>query len=147
MSTIRVFKHYIKVPLLLLAILDFGILVASIYLAAEIRIPNMKHDGLSEILSFSTRAQIYAITMIFGMLAVGLYQTRIREGIIGILLRLIIAYSLGTVTLALLFYLVPDAFLGRGILIIATMISLTVILVIRYAIFKFNSDIDRKSVV
>ena len=146
MSTIRVFKHYIKVPLLLLAILDFGILVTSVYLAADIRMPNMEYDGLDELLSYGTRAQIYAITMIFGMLAVGLYQTRIREGIIGILLRLIIAYSIGTMALALLFYLVPDAFLGRGILIISTILSLTVILFMRYAIFKFDSNIFKRRI-
>jgi len=126
--------------------LEFGVLVSSVYLAADIRMPHMKYDGLDELLSYSTRAQIYAITMIFGMMAVGLYQARIREGIIGILLRLIIAYSIGIVALALLFYLVPDAFLGRGILIISTILSLTIILVIRYAIYKYDSNLFKRRI-
>lgn len=126
--------------------LEFGVLVSSVYLAADIRMPHMKYDGLDELLSYGTRAQIYAITMIFGMMAVGLYQARIREGIIGILLRLIIAYSIGIVALALLFYFVPDAFLGRGILIISTILSLTIILVIRYAIYKYDSNLFKRRI-
>jgi len=134
------------VPLLFLAVLEFTLLVASVYLAADIRMPDMKYDGLDELLPFSSRAQIYAIAMMFGMMAVGLYQTRIRDGMVGILLRLIIAYSIGTVALAVLFYFVPDAFLGRGILIIATVISVTTVLIIRYTIYKFDSDMFKQRV-
>ncbi len=106
----------------------------------------MKYDGLDDILSYGSRAQFYAATMIVAMMSVGLYQTRIRNGISGILLRLIIAYSIGILALALLFYIVPDAFLGRGILVISTIISLSTVLIIRYIIYKFDSNIFKQRV-
>ena len=80
------------------------------------------------------------------MIAIGLYQARLREGVLGFLLRLSAALFLGTVALSLIFYLFPSLFLGRGVLLLAEMISFFGIALIRNVIYFSGSNIFKKNI-
>ena len=91
-------------------------------------------------------ALIYALVMTLSMIAIGLYQARLREGILGFLLRLSAALFLGTVALSLVFYLFPSLFLGRGVLLLAEVISFAGIALIRNVIYFSGSSIFKKNI-
>lgn len=80
------------------------------------------------------------------MIATGLYQTSMREGMFGVLLRLVVSYFLGVVILAFIFYSFPAFFLGRGVLILAVIFSGTAIVILRIIFFKADPNIFKRRV-
>ena len=70
------------------------------------------------------------------MLATGLYQGHIREGMAGILLRLLISMIASGVLVSLVFYLLPDLYLGRGIMVLAGVLSFFMIGTLRTVFFE-----------
>lgn len=123
MATIRFFKHYIRVPYLMLGIFEFLILLAAVYAAAHLRYFDHIQHISRYIGPLLPRALTFASFMILAMIAMGLYQSQLREGLPGILLRLSVSFIVGTVGLSILFYLFPAIFFGRGVLSIALFIS------------------------
>jgi sugar transferase (PEP-CTERM system associated) len=49
----------------------------------------------------------------------GLYRRGMRDSLVQLILRLVGAFALGGVMLAVLFYVMPNLFLGRGVLVVA----------------------------
>ena len=84
--------------------------------------------------------------MTLSMISIGLYQARLREGILGFLLRLSAALFLGTVALSLIFYVFPSLFLGRGVLLLAEVISFIGISLLRNVIYFSGSSIFKKRI-
>jgi sugar transferase (PEP-CTERM system associated) len=74
------------------------------------------------------------------MTAMGLYQARLREGFAGIVVRLMVAFLLGSLALAALYYLIPYLFLGRGLLTGTLLVSFAMILVLRFAFLRVIDD-------
>jgi len=145
-STFRFFNHHIRVPFLLLGLAEACILFSAVYLAAYIRfvgkIANFK-AGLGEL---AWHALIFAGLFILIFMAMGLYQSRMRDGVKGVLLRLIIAYCIGVIILNTLFYVVPTLYLGRGLLFISLVSSFTAIILLRYLLFKISGDTFKRRI-
>src|SRR5690606_37863965 len=70
-----------------------------------------------------TRAGIFAAVILFGMTALGLYQAHLRETWFGAIARQGVAFVLGAVGLLVLYYIVPEFELGRGVLGLALAIG------------------------
>jgi len=70
------------------------------------------------------------------MLATGLYQRRARLGLAWLLPRLTIAFGLGLMVLASIFYLLPSIYLGRGILGLGLIFAFGAILVFRWGFVR-----------
>jgi len=145
-STFQFFNHHIRVPFLLLGLVEACILYSAVYLAAYIRfvgnIANFE-AGLGELV---WHALIYSGLFILIFMAMGLYQSRMRDGVKGILLRLIIAYCIGVIILNTLFYVMPALYLGRGLLFIGLISSFTAIILLRYLLFKIIGDSFKKRI-
>ena len=69
------------------------------------------------------RAGIFAIVLMLGLAALGLYQTHLRETWFGVLARQAVGFALGWVGLVVLYYVIPQARIGRGILALAILIA------------------------
>ncbi len=82
------------------------------------------------------QATIIVLVTVVTMLATGLYQGQLREGMAGVLLRIIISFIASGVLVSLIFYLFPDLLLGRGIIIIAYFQAFFVIGTIRVFFFE-----------
>ena len=128
---IRIFKHYIHLPILLLAVFELGGFLLSLYAASYVRLG----DGLA---SYETsfgpipfRAIIYTLIMSAAMVSMGLYQTRQRAGFTGMLARILVSFAVGSIMLALVFYMFPDLHLGRGVLALSLLIALVWVGVVR----------------
>ena len=92
-------------------------------------------------------ALVIALVTPLSMLATGLYQGQIREGMAGVILRLIISFIGSGIFLTVIFYLFPDLALGRGLMAIAGLVAFFVIGTLR-AIFieTVDSKIFKKRV-
>ncbi len=146
MSTLRFFKHHIRVPFVALGVVEFLCCVISIYVASYIRFGFHGIDITSNFYSLEIRAAIFSGVISLSMIATGLYQTAMREGMFGILLRLVVSYFLGVIFLAFIFYSLPVFFIGRGVLILAIIFSGAAIVGIRTVFFRVDPNIFKRRV-
>src|SRR3546814_20147902 len=65
------------------------------------------------------------------MAAVGRYQVNVRRNRWDTLLRLLLSFAFGGVTLLVLFYLIPQTYIGRGVLLIALSLALAAVIIVR----------------
>ena len=136
MAHVRVLKHYIHTPFLIAASLEAMAIGVSAYTGFFTRYGHFPdfYDHLPFALSF-------AIMMTFFMMAMGVYEARLREGLIGALLRTGVAMFLfGTLGMAVLLYLVPPLFEGRGVLLFATSEAFVLVALIRWSTRRAVSD-------
>lgn len=146
MSTFRIFNHYIRVSILLLGLAEGGILYASVFIAAYLRFAEeIKYfePGLGRL---EGHALVFAVVMVISFLAMGLYHARMRDGMKGVFLRLCFGYFFGMMMLAMIFYVLPKLYLGRGIILISIIISFIVIILVRLLFFKFKNDAFKRNV-
>lgn len=127
MARVRVFKSYLKTPFLILLALEVCIVFFTVYSATYLRFINSPNEFFSLVQDIWYRAAILAVITPISMLATGLYQGHIREGMSGILLRLMLSLMASGVMTTLLFYVIPEFHLGRGIMTIALLQSFFII--------------------
>jgi sugar transferase (PEP-CTERM system associated) len=77
------------------------------------------------------RTLLVAVTITLSMAAFGLYQVNVRRNSWDTLLRLLLAFAFGGIALLVLFYLIPQTYIGRGVLLIALSLALTAIVGVR----------------
>jgi len=131
MATVRVFRQYVHTPFLMLAGVEAGIFMLSVYAGAYLRFFGVAHAVRESIGPLLPRALAYAAIMLLSMLALGLYQPRMRESSPAVLLRLGAAFALGGIAMTLLFYLIPTLYLGRGALALAGIMAFFVVGTVR----------------
>lgn len=139
---VRVFKQYIPASLLILAALEFVLLMLCVYAGVGLRFV----DNPQELVNLHVpedsvgviypKALTYAFVMILALGAMGLYQRRFRHGIAGMFLRAISGFVLGSVGLTLVYYAYPDFQLGRGIFAWTIFTSIIVVTVLRTVFIK-----------
>jgi len=112
--------------LILMGLGEFIVLIASVFAAIYLRYftaPNPLEAYVSHMWLQFGRAGVFAAVLLLGMAALGLYQTHLRETWFGVLARQAVGFALGWVGLVVLYYVVPEARIGRGILALALLIS------------------------
>ena len=146
MSTFRLFNHYIRVPFLILGLIEACIFFASVFLAAYIRFSGditYVQIGLGRL---EGHAVIFAVGMTFSFIGMGMYQARMRYGTKGLVLRMVAAYFIGVLILALLFYVMPKLYLGRGVILLSLASSFILIFILRLLVIKFDSEIFKRRI-
>jgi sugar transferase (PEP-CTERM system associated) len=106
MRTVRLFGLFIRMRLVLLAVLEFVAFAASLYVGAGLAsgVTGAAGTTASPILSQSLA---FGFIMFQSMAAVGLYHPQQRERTLGFLLRMVVGFVLGILIFALLSKLVP----------------------------------------
>lgn len=146
MSTFRFFNHYIRVPYLLLGIVEAFIFYVSVYIAAYVRFAGIIEESETGLKGLERGALIYAIIMIITFIAMGLYQANQRDSLKVLILRIITAYFFGLVGLSLLFYMMPNLYLGRGIIILSVIISFLILFILRMSLLSFSGNTFKRRV-
>ena len=136
MAAVKVFQSYLKTPFLILLIIETGVIFLLVFVASYLRFYSAQPDFQQIFEGLWIKAAIIATITPISMLATGLYQGQIREGRAGVLLRLFIGFLASSILITLVFYLVPELYLGRGILTIAYLLSFFVIGTIRTIFFE-----------
>ena len=141
MGTFKFFKLHLRVPFLLLAVLEFCICVVAVYVAVYVR---FNGRGITEVVHLQSpivTSVLFGLVMPTTMMAMGLYQSRFRGGVLGVFLRSIIGFICGAAILALMYYLIPTLYLGRGVFGLALLIAFFMVGTIR-PIFFYYVDRD-----
>lgn len=144
MSYIRIRKHYLHVPYVLLGLLEFGLLFASFYVV----------ENIQQFLNIVPESQIsvnpyvalsYAFVLSCGSLAMGVYLAMMREGFLAMFFRTLVAFCfLGALALTLLSFIWPSFKLEGSNLFWVVMVSTGMTLAVRQA-FSQLVDSDQLS--
>jgi sugar transferase (PEP-CTERM system associated) len=141
MGKIRLFGFYFPLLFLVLAATELCVITAAAILATAIRFHGQGSPVHNVLGPLDYRAVVYGCVLLISMAAMGLYQTRLREGISGQLVRLVVASLLGSLILATMYYAIPGLYLGRGVTALAFLFSLLGIAIIRLTFFRLV-DLD-----
>jgi sugar transferase (PEP-CTERM system associated) len=117
MRSVRVFNHHVKIGFLVLGGVEVLLLGASVYVAAILRLENV--NALGEAAPLWSKAALFAAVMGVSLIASGLYQQNLREGMLRMGGRLAASLLLGGLGVAVVVYVVPELYLGRGVLVLA----------------------------
>lgn len=143
MAHIRLFNHYIQTPYLVLGAIELGLLLVAAYTGFYLRFGPGILDEISLGSDWFLRALIFALVMLACTMAMGVYQSRVREGFVSMTVRTVVSYCLlGSAALTVVYYLFPPLYLGRGVLFIAVLTSLVLVLLAR-ALFFGLVGVDR----
>jgi len=140
-GTLKFFKLHLRVPFLLLALLEFFICVIAVYVAVYVRFDGLGLTEVEHLRSPIVTSILFGLVMPMTMMAMGLYQSRFRGGVMGVFLRSVIGFICGAALLALLYYLIPALYLGRGVFGLALLIAFFMVGTIR-PIFFYYVDRD-----
>ena len=132
---IRIFKHYIPKTLLLLGASETLIMFVSIYLGMSLRFVGADSDiDPQQVLP---KALVFTLAMVGIMTAVGLYEREAHD-IYRQFVQLGLSFVLGLIAMTLIFYAVPDLFVGRGAFAISLLIALVGTGVVRGTFFTLS---------
>jgi sugar transferase (PEP-CTERM system associated) len=133
---IRILRHYIRTPYILMALVEFLLIVLAVHAAFWLRF-----DGIFPAKA-NLSALIYATIVILSMASMGVYEAQLREGFTGMMLRSAIAiFLLASMGSAVAFYfLPPELAIGRGTLALSAAISATLIMAFRWTTVNLWSE-------
>jgi sugar transferase (PEP-CTERM system associated) len=123
----------------ILLFVEVLVLLGAVYLGAAVRFVELGENRatLPHLDHFFTSAIAFTVTVIFSMSAMGMYQLDLDEGVRHpLLMKLMPSFVMGFVILTLMFYLAPDLYFGRGVLLLAFGVAAVGILLARVIVFK-----------
>ena len=140
--TLRLFKGHVH-RLGSLALLEASMLVLALYAAIYFRFAGFS----SPLRAFEAtmgplwpKAILFAAVVLLSMAALGLYQLRRRARFAGIVARLLIALCLAQLLLALMFYLAPALYVGRGAVLLGGGFALVGLALARYVFMRLVDE-------
>lgn len=142
MTTVRIFNHHVHSTFYWLALADAALFVLSFYAGVYLYFifePNGFTGFFNEILP---RAVIFSVVAVLSLLAMGLYEPRMREGTSGILLRTAGGFLATIMVIAVISYIFPELYLWHGILAYSITVSVIASLLNRQ-IFSRITDLDK----
>ncbi|MGO1501941.1 MAG: TIGR03013 family XrtA/PEP-CTERM system glycosyltransferase [Marinobacter sp.] len=135
MSYIRFRKHYLHIPYLVLAALEFIVLYAvfsflgSLLSLAGVGYPSVDTNVLS--------ASLFALILSCGTLAMGGYLAMVHEGALQLFFRTLVAYCfVGGIGLKLLYLIVPSANPGSTNLFWAVILASLIVILLRLTFLR-----------
>ena len=134
---------------LLLVLVEFTLLVGGVYAAVVLRywwdVDSQVAFGHAYL---HWRAPLVAVVLVIAMAALGLYQVHLRASWVGRFSRQGVAFVLGWVALTVLYYALPAAYIGRGVLGIALVLGYLAVTFWRVAFLRFvDADLFKRRVV
>jgi sugar transferase (PEP-CTERM system associated) len=112
--TVRIFRHYVPTPLLVLGTVEWLVLILAVYVAVSLLIWQGVPLGGVPLDPLLPKALTFPIVLLATMNAAGLYQFGLRDGPQGITVRLVVSFLSGALLLALIFQTVPGLLLGAN---------------------------------
>jgi len=99
-----------------IALVDALLLLLAVGLAMDVRYAADSAAYAEYSAHLFWRAALFAFVIVMCQFALGLYQAQSRETRIGVLVRQAVGFAIGTMLLTILYYAVPQAYIGRGVL-------------------------------
>lgn len=132
----------------LLASVECALLIGSVYAAVTLRYWGQRDVQVAFFEALQWRALQIAVVLVLAMAALGLYQVHLRASLVGRLSRQAIAFVLGAMALTVWYYVVPTAFVGRGVLGISLVLGYVAVALWRALFLGFvDADLFKLGVV
>jgi sugar transferase (PEP-CTERM system associated) len=139
--TVRIFRHYIPTPLVVLGTVEWLILVLAVYAGVAVLLWNGLPLGAAVLDPLLPRALVFPFVLLTTMNAAGLYQFGLRDGPQGIAVRLVISFLTGALLMGLVFFAFPGLFIGAYAFAASLGLAFAGIGVVR-TVFYFLADHD-----
>jgi sugar transferase (PEP-CTERM system associated) len=114
--SIRLFRVHVKVPIILLALIEGSLLLFAPFLAASLWLGGVRPEQVAGMGSLLPTAMVFAFFGLLSLFAVGLYSTRQRTAFGGLAVRIVAAMTGAAALSAVTFYLVPSIAVSRELL-------------------------------
>lgn len=128
----RVFGHYVHAQFLLLALFEFLSLVFFSYMAHRFFI-----DTKQPVMAYMASTLLPAVLLSFNLAAMGLYDTRQRQCLVGVLSRLMVAVVFGITLTIFINYIFPYTYGGYAVLPVTALVSFAGLMLIRALFYGF----------
>ena len=112
-------------------LVELALIVLAVTAAVWLRFHGDVHDRMLYLEQTPPRAVLIALCITGAMTAFGLYQVHVRYRRLDFVLRLLLSFACGGVALVVVYYVLPQAYIGRGVLAISLAISLLAIGLLR----------------
>jgi sugar transferase (PEP-CTERM system associated) len=137
---IRLFGQYVHMSIAVLAALEMALFFAVLVGAGLLR---FRLDlNATELFQgrLWPRAVLFSLTMCMSLLAFGLYSARQRARSAGIVVRVAAAIGAGIAVTAVAFFLIPNLWIGRGVLALAATASVALVSTVRLGFMHFVDE-------
>ncbi|WP_052107770.1 TIGR03013 family XrtA/PEP-CTERM system glycosyltransferase [Aerolutibacter daejeonensis] len=134
--------------ILVLWLMEVLLLVAAVAAAAWLRFMG-DSEGYGLFLSQDalSRSIIFSMFITVSMVAFGLYQVHVRHNRMEFVIRLLLSFVFGGIALLVFYYLLPRAYIGRGVLAMALLIGFVGIGLLRLAAQRLlRTDVFRRRI-
>ncbi|MGN6454007.1 MAG: hypothetical protein ACTHL7_13200, partial [Steroidobacteraceae bacterium] len=147
---VRILGQYIPSSLAVLALIEALLCFLALYAAVCIRF-QVGFSGLSELVEefgpLWPRGIAFSVTVVTCLLAFGLYNSRQRTQLSGVLARLMLALLVSSCVFAALFYVFPSRHLFRGVAALAIILAICGVLTSRLVFARVaDEDIFKRRV-
>ncbi len=139
---IRIFRHYISSAYLILILLEGIVYLSAIPVAYWFRL-GITVGWDEYMLALKVMSPIYAFAMLTSAASLGLYQRALSQDYAAQVLRMVMVFSIASLVMAVVFYSLPELFLGRGVLLGAVFYSAVGVTVVR---ILFNRYVDSEAI-
>ncbi len=120
--------------------MEATLFVGSVYAGALIRFGGDTVSVTQSVGPLLPRALLYATIMLLSMVAMGLFHARLQPKSFAILVRIGASFVLGSALLALVFYIFPGLYLGRGAFALTVLVSFVLIVCARFTFFNIVDE-------
>jgi len=127
---IRLFKHYISYPVLLLGLADFFLLMMAAELGWVLRATQIEM-AIGDIMDRPGPIISFAVALQIAMISVGVYGAESLQSLKFVAARLLVAISLGVIFLSLLAFLLPGITLWRSNSLYAMILAIGLLMILR----------------
>lgn len=127
--------------ILLLAAGELLLLMAALSLATYLRYAQHPDDLAKYSVHMFERSLAFAVIVMFGLAALGQYQLNMRTSWFGLLARQTVGFLLGGLGVVVAYYIVPQAYVGRGVLSIALLLGFVALTGLR-AVFQRLVEVE-----
>ncbi len=147
---LRIFNHYVPASMVILVLIEMLVLFFSVYVGVEIRFLDSNHKEASIALlePLDIKALIFSSSMLLAMTAMGLHTRNVVDDFSSMMIRIFLSFGLGFFVTAIVYYIHPQFFLGRGVVAITFIVAFFGILLTRTIFQKLdNHNIFKRRVV
>ena len=138
---LRISNHYVSRVVFLLLFVEVLILIGSAYAGAALRVYDGGQSVIPHFDNFLVSALAFAVAIVFSMSALGMYQLNLTEGLRNpFFQKLLPSFAMGFCILTLLFYIAPNLYFGRGIMLFVFVIGAGGIFLARTIFFKTSES-------
>lgn len=136
-----------RLPLLFLAVIEGIIFAASYHASIYLRLWSIGLGTGPELFDLLNHSVFVALIFVLTMGAMGLYESGLREGLTGSLIRIVISLLITSFVLAAITFFYPLQVFWRSILLLTICISFIGVMAVRLIVFSINPEIFMRSVI